>query len=497
MTLIEQAVFTSARTERSDGYQVVARSQGVLEADARELAVWGPSHESMLDSGLDAASVNFHPLPSGAFCVSRTTPAGWEYSGRGGHRVYTHCLIVPPDALERFANNPFSLMRAAVARGLMEVPDGVPDRLEPVALPGGTSAVDQELLARLAVNPGPERMAALVQLSLNSACLAIAGGSSPEDAIAGAINCLPVSCRAEFSFCTGLKFSSRRPFRIIALSDDKAGQRWLSQKHNVAVFDLSAEAAQETVPLDGWAQLIKRALSACRISMLAGQLANISGRKNPVAKAADGNPVFQYESNVPPDGTSTNNESRADLSIAELSALGLQLLEEMESSDFRPRQDPDRSTGQLRSGQARPEQSRPEHARVEKTADWSIARELAHAAHYQFLKSKAVSDGSKVAASAPSKSICPHSVAAQEKLEHLDDVVFEALNGDEAAAGELQTLWPAVLLELGEAMVAESREQYLRYALAIWEQCVSTDGVRDPARAVQALDVLCLLFNET
>jgi hypothetical protein len=492
MTLIERAVFTSARTERSAGYQVVARSPGVLESDARELAVWGPSHESMLDDGLDAASVNFHPLPSGAFCVSRTTPAGWEYSGRGGHRVYTHCLIVPPDALERFANNPFALMRAAVARGLMEVLDGVPDRLEPVALPGGTPAVDQELLARLAVNPGPEGMAALVQLALNSACLAIAGGPSPEDIIAGAINCLPVPCRTEFSFCTGLKFSSRRPFRIVALSDDKAGHRWLAQKHNVAMLDLSEKEAMETVPLDGWAQMIKRALSAGRISMLAGQLTNIGNRKNNFGMTADGNGVFQDESNDPPDGTSANNESRGDPSIADLSALGLQLLEELESSDFRPRQDPDRNPGQ-----ARPEQSRPEHARVEKSADWSMARELAHAAHYQFLKSKAELDGSKVAASAPSKSICPHSVAAQEKLEHLDDVVFEALNGNEAAAGELQTLWPAVLSDLGEALVAESREQYLRYALAIWEQCVSTDGVRDPTRAVQALDVLCLLFNDT
>ncbi len=39
-------------------------------------------------------SINFHRLPSGAFCISRTTPSGLEYSGRGGCAIYTQCLIV-------------------------------------------------------------------------------------------------------------------------------------------------------------------------------------------------------------------------------------------------------------------------------------------------------------------------------------------------------------------------------------------------------------------
>ena len=72
---IEQAIFTSAETERAAGYQVVAQSAGVCEADARELAVWGPSHDSMLEFDSDATNINFHPLPSGAYCVSRTAPA--------------------------------------------------------------------------------------------------------------------------------------------------------------------------------------------------------------------------------------------------------------------------------------------------------------------------------------------------------------------------------------------------------------------------------------
>jgi hypothetical protein len=43
--------------------------------------------------------------------------------------------------------------------------------------------------------------------------------------------------------------------------------------------------------------------------------------------------------------------------------------------------------------------------------------------------------------------------------------------------------------------LAESREQYLRYALSIWEEFNEKDGQRTPVRAVHALDVLCLLFE--
>ena len=108
LAVVQQAIFTSAKTDVSAGYQVLAASPGIVEFDRRELAAWGPSHDSLLDPGLAAVSVNFFPLPSGSFCLSRTVPAGWEYSGRGGHRIYTHCLIVPPEALRQFANHPLS-----------------------------------------------------------------------------------------------------------------------------------------------------------------------------------------------------------------------------------------------------------------------------------------------------------------------------------------------------------------------------------------------------
>ena len=86
-----------------------------------------------------------------------------------------------------------------------------------------------------------------------------------------------------------------------------------------------------------------------------------------------------------------------------------------------------------------------------------------------------------------------------EKLERLDDLVFGAIAESETLAEELRSFWPEVRAKLGEELIAESREQYLRYALSVWERFADP---ADPAdahrseRAIRALDVLCVLFDE-
>jgi hypothetical protein len=49
---------------------------------------------------------------------------------------------------------------------------------------------------------------------------------------------------------------------------------------------------------------------------------------------------------------------------------------------------------------------------------------------------------------------------------------------------------------LGDELLAESREQYLRQSLFIWQDAVDADAARDPTQAIHALDVLCVLFDE-
>jgi hypothetical protein len=442
MHRVEQAVFASPDTDQRAGYRVVAQSNGIEDADARELAFWGPTHNSMLAFGPEAESFNFHPLPSGAFCVSHTVSTGWNRSA-GRQRVATQCLIVPREVLARFGNNPFALLHAASAAGAWQVGDIQESTLEPLLLAGGAAPIDQALLGQLAVDPGPENVAALVQVAREAACLAIAGTPSPMQLIAGLFNCLPPECRLDFSFSTGLKFSPRRPFRIVPLSGDPAEQQWVAHYPNVVVLELHRDESPQGVLLDGWSHLIERTLCTGQVPFLAAQA----------------------------------SKRRFHLTLDDLPALGLQLLEELDTTLLDDREHID-------------------------AAPWDEplapleGQQQAHAAHQRFGKSAQAVPTATTSIPPPSRQLNPGSPEVLEKLEQLDDLVYEAISGHSELVEQLRVEWPKIMAQLGETLLSESREQYLRYALSIWDECTDADGIRNPTRATHALEVLCVLFGE-
>ena len=79
-------------------------------------------------------SVNFHPLPSGRFALSRTCAGPPEYSGRGGRQLYTHFLILADAALQAAGFQPFAIYRDAIALGHLLYQPDPHEVLEPVLL---------------------------------------------------------------------------------------------------------------------------------------------------------------------------------------------------------------------------------------------------------------------------------------------------------------------------------------------------------------------------
>ncbi len=430
-TVVQQAIFTSAKTDSSADYEILSASPGIAEFDRRELVAWGPSHDSLLNSGPDAVSVNFFPLLSGSFGISRTAPASWEDCGRGGPRIYTHCLIASPETLRQFANHPFLLLDAAMAGGSLEVLEPIPAQLEPLELRETTASSGSVLLAQLAAEIGPAPLAMLLQAALTSVCLAIRGPVDTARLICGLLDCLPVDCRTSISFSTGLKFSTRRPFDWFALPDDAAQQRWLAHRPGLTTLDLGRDPASAKLLVNDWARFIYRVLSSGAFDFLTEEL----------------------------------TRPRADISLADLPVLGLQLLDELEAGPMQEFQ--------------------------------TVRTRQPHAAHDKFQKDGATASNSDTAViCAPSKLLDADSPEVVAKLEALDDAVFDAIQGDCVALADLHKLWPALKLELGEVLLAESREQYIRYALSIWQEPAKIKESHNPTRAVNALEVLCVLFDE-
>jgi GTPase-associated protein 1 len=448
--LIEQAIFTSAHTDRTQGYQLIGRSPGLSDGDARELALWGPSHDSLVETSLAPASTNFHKLASGAYCVSRTTLAGAEFSGRGGAQVYTQFLVVPSEVLARFANNPFAILRAATASGALGVYDSIPETLEPLRLGGRSAVVDLGLMAQLARNPGPAAMATLIQAVLASDRLALASETPADQLLAGLFSALPVECRTEFSFSTGLKFSPSRPVRVSTLPSDPSSWRGIARQ-GVTLLNLDAAEMSDIYCWEGWAGCVAQILGTSRLSLLAAEL----------------EPARPW-----------------------LNLTNIQVLADQVRAKLRPA-----SLDRVNSEAARVQP--PADKVVAASVQAGIGERRADGAHSRLDGTLAV-----VAGYAPKCGIddLVATLAAQpaevlELLERIDDLVFAAIGGDDRALTELEVLWPAATAELDADLVEQSREQYLRCALSIWSECVQGE-VQRPERAVAAIDVLCVLFDQ-
>jgi hypothetical protein len=132
---VEQAIFTSLPRHGHEGYHLVSQSKGICEEDARGLASWSPSHVGLLLDANNRVSVNFHPLPSGRFALSRSCEGPPEYSGRGGRQVYTHALVLDDQALLAAGGQPFDIYHNALAMGHLFHQFSPPRRLEPIELP--------------------------------------------------------------------------------------------------------------------------------------------------------------------------------------------------------------------------------------------------------------------------------------------------------------------------------------------------------------------------
>ncbi len=138
---LDQAIFTSVRTPMGEGYRIIAVSRGLTADDRRAITRTSPSHDALCDPSPEAVGMACYPLPSGKLCIAHTCSAGVEHTGRGT-RIYTHNLVAAPEGFAQFGFNPFRILRAAQAAGLLAPQLKPKPTLDPVELSttGGSGA---------------------------------------------------------------------------------------------------------------------------------------------------------------------------------------------------------------------------------------------------------------------------------------------------------------------------------------------------------------------
>jgi len=203
-----------------------------------EFGVWGRAHDSLWDTRRDARSVNFHSLASGDYCLSCTTLAGAEYSGRRGGRVYTQMFVLPRDVLDRFADDPFLVLRALAAAGRLVVHDQVPEKLPSAPLLGRSDRPDASLVTQVLDEVGSTVFDELVDAIGRSTNVAVLTSGHVERLFQALLHAFTPEERLSLSFTTGLKDSPRRPFKLFVLPNDPAIVRQSQRLNGAKVVDL-------------------------------------------------------------------------------------------------------------------------------------------------------------------------------------------------------------------------------------------------------------------
>jgi hypothetical protein len=216
---VEQALFTSIRGARLDGYQLAAKSDGISTDTEQLLTAWGPAHDSLLDTGPSATSINFHPAGDDLFALSHTRRSGQEYSGRSGGRIVTHYFVFDTETFTRFARNPLKILQALRAAGRVRLSDPLPTRLTSFPLAGRASDDGAGESALQFAAAALDQIAAAVR---DERATAIVSPEPAERWLGPVIARLSHDDRLKLSFTTGLRPTACRPFLLCTLPDEPA-----------------------------------------------------------------------------------------------------------------------------------------------------------------------------------------------------------------------------------------------------------------------------------
>jgi hypothetical protein len=234
---LEQAVFTSARSNNMSGYHLVSRSQGIDESTAQILCRWCPSHNSLASENLHTQSINMFPVKQDLYAVSRTIFGGPEYSGRGGLQTMTVLMIVSQEQFAAYENDTFALINTALSQGDLRFSLSE-DTCDSVVLPDRYFAgsahshgeCDQQVIGQAVKNLWKDKSIALVEVE------------RPLQTVRSIIRCLPFEQRLNISFSTGLRPSTQRPFRIHVVEKVNIDRRAYFSRNQIMMISSSKTA---------------------------------------------------------------------------------------------------------------------------------------------------------------------------------------------------------------------------------------------------------------
>ena len=272
MDFIQQALLSVATEENHRKSDLVVATNQIHAVDLKELSDWFSERSPDFAPRFEVTNLFFHPLPSGNMTLGRMIPNKKERS------FYVNYLIISPQLLLKFANNPVALyqhLRTGREQPFFHKP---PQDLKPICVQEPVDSiplVDGQILARLIENPGPKATAVLLQTALDSVCTFFTGGPIAIRMLHGLFNLLPLSWRTELTFSTDFHFSRSRPFKLVGFHSGADEFRFLSHNdhsndHGISFCDLNTLKHSEckNIFLEAWPLLVYHLLQRQELEFL-------------------------------------------------------------------------------------------------------------------------------------------------------------------------------------------------------------------------------------
>jgi hypothetical protein len=147
-------------------------------------------------------------------------------------------IVAPREGLERFANDPLLVLRALTASGRMIVYDQVPRELPTIPLIGRGGERQPEWAADLIAKAGSETITELTEAVIGESTVTVITDLPVERLFQVLLHQLDPVRRLEIWFTTGLKPSSRRPFKLSIVPDDPQLVRQSQRMHHGKVIEV-------------------------------------------------------------------------------------------------------------------------------------------------------------------------------------------------------------------------------------------------------------------
>ncbi len=246
MEPVEQVILYVRTIGRRRVVEVANATEFVRTSDLTEMVCWFDQEESDAIVCFDRPNLFFHPLPSGEYAVGLIFPAQGNFFSflQPPNSFFVRVLVVHPQTLSAYANNPVSLYRDFERRRKIPLFRRPPRRVHPLTPSRSFVPFDRQAVLGLLRRFGAANLVRLARSMNDSLSTLFSSPMSAPDVIDAMLNLYPVRFRTELTFASELFLSARTPLRMIGLSRER--RRLVDQADEFGLPLIRLEETEQT-----------------------------------------------------------------------------------------------------------------------------------------------------------------------------------------------------------------------------------------------------------